>query len=183
MTIFTKAGEPVTRDWWINECLAIAERKRPHRGHGTLALEVDAAGNVVSKVMRDKLGDPRKVFRAYPLPVRDTRHKYDGKALRALRAEKGVGRPDFLQSLAHKLFGRPLRLVAHTANEDNAVGPQMSSELVTVHKAPSDAEWAERRARMPLSFALTDHGSQRAAARALGLNLSTFQRRLAKEAA
>ena len=35
----------------------------------------------------------------------------------------------------------------------------------------------------PLHGAVAKHGSQRAAAKALGLNLSTFQRRLAKEAA
>ena len=75
-------------------------------------------------------------------PKRHHRPKYDGAALRAIRAKNGVGRPAFERGIA--------------------IGAYVKA---------------------PLSIALRDHGSQRAAAKALGLNLSTFQRRLAKEAA
>ena len=79
------------------------------------------------------------------LPMRPKRRhqsKYDGAALRAVRAKNGVG--------------RPLR------------APETHEDAI---------------ARIPMHMAVLHHGSQRAAAKALGLNLSTFQRRLAKEAA
>ena len=76
-------------------------------------------------------------------PKRHHRPKYDGAALRAIRAKNGVGRP------------KPV--------------------LVPLDVIPSRS--------YPMHWALNMNGTQRAAAKALGLNLSTFQRRLAKEAA
>lgn len=98
------------------------------------ALAVDAAGKPVFRTVRDRLGDIMRVYRASPIPNRH-RPKYSGADLRAIRAERGVGRP------------------------------------LSVTTAPTFAS------------AVKLWGSQRAAAKALGLNLSTFQRRLAKEAA
>lgn len=103
-------------------------------------LLVDGNGVPMFHTVRDKLGDIMRVYRAHPVANRD-RSKYDGETLRAIRAEKGVGRP-----------------------------PGIVSQYQTAYM------------RAPLHIALHDYGSQRAAAKALGLNLSTFQRRLAKEA-
>lgn len=85
---------------------------------------------------------------------------YSGADLRAIRAQKGVGRPPMTgwakAPLSISVFEQP---------------PQDSFT-----HGPAVAEG-------PHSVAVREFGSQRAAARALGLALSTFQRRLAREAA
>jgi len=107
-------------------------------------LAVDATGQPVFRTVRDKLGDIIRIYRSLPLSGRYWHSKYSGADLRAIRAEKGVGRPP---GTLLKTTRVPL--------------PACVSNTYTV--------------------ALKTQGSQRAAARALGLNLSTFQRRLAKE--
>lgn len=113
-------------------------------------LLIDGAGNPMFHTVRDRLGDIMRIYRAHPLPNR-YRPKYDGEALRAIRAEKGVGRNHGPRSKERPNFQRYIDLVQ---------------------------DWMG-----PLRAAVTEHGSQRAAAKALGLNLSTFQRWLAKERA
>jgi hypothetical protein len=95
-------------------------------------LVVDAAGRPVFETKRDRLGDIMRIHRALP----PSEGNYSGADLRAIRAQKGVGRPPM--------------------------------------------GWAKV---LPHMQALREHGGQRAAARALGIHLSTFQRRLAKEQA
>ena len=84
---------------------------------------------------------------------------YSGADLREITAQKGVGRPPMLLGWA---------------KYTSAVGGG-------VYFGELDIEAI--RAVGPMQRALRTHGSQRAAARALGLRLSTFQRRLAKEQA
>lgn len=124
--------------------LLIAERAARRR-RPTLA--VDATGQPVFHGVRDKLGDLMRVYRGSSIPSR-LRSTYSGADLRAIRAQKGVGRPS-MSGWAKA----PERYIAVTAEEH------------------------------PLAAACLEHGSQRSAAKALGLNLSTFQRRLVKEAA
>lgn len=82
---------------------------------------------------------------------------YSGADLRAIRAQKGVGRPPMLAGWA-KMPGTDLFIGRGTLTTADLSVP-------------------------PMRAAIVEHGSQRAAARVLGLALSTFQRRLAKEAA
>lgn len=80
------------------------------------------------------------------------------ESLRSIRARNGVGRPP--------LFGR---------------GPGLAA-LIT-QRADNERKRPLLALEVPMSMALTlkVYGSQRAAAKALGLNLSTFQRRFKKE--
>lgn len=86
------------------------------------------------------------------------RPKYSGDALRAIRARNGVGRPL-----------KPIMLFS-----GNSLG-----KTSDFHQFVGLVEGTMG----PMKAAQVKHGSQRKAALALGLNLSTFQRRLAKEAA
>lgn len=119
---------------------------------------VDATGTPVFRTVRETLwqfaeeGDIIRIYRGAPLSGRYWHSKYGGGDLRAIRAEKGVGRP-------------PLPIFDMMWDDGSPV------------------VWDAAPAAGPLRTAIAKHGSQRAAARALGLNLSTFQRRLAKEAA
>lgn len=116
-------------------------------------LLVDGSGKPMFHTVRDRLGDIIRIYRAHPIPNR-YRPKYDGEALRAIRAEKGCGRP-------------PLGFIPVP------ISHEQEKHLLAAVSTES----------YPYRWALSLHGSQRAAARALGLNLSTFQRRLAKEQA
>ena len=132
-----------------------------------MSLAVDAAGVPVVRFVRETLwqfgeeGDVMRVYRALPKTV-NPNSRYDGAALRAIRAEKGVGRPSVVL-LAGNSLGKTIAPVW--------AGKPTIAEVDPVVVFGSYTQ------------ALTNFSSQRAAAKALGLNLSTFQRRLAKEAA
>ena len=183
-----------------------------------LRLLVDAKGVPMFHSVKDTLGDLMRVYRAHPVPPR-VRSKYDGDMLRAIRAEKGVGRP--LDVRNRRRFLAPMEMgewrgIEFVTSEPAAFArmgvefappPANTVENVTqalyldyarmgvefvppseyfvsaveggVYLGELDVEAMQ--AAGPMQFALRTHGSQRAAAKALGIALSTFQRRLAKE--
>ena len=116
-------------------------------------LVVDASGQPVFRTVRDKLGNIIRIYRSSEHVDADRRKNYTGADLREITAQKGVGRPPMLLGWAKAPVG--------------------AVENVTQAITTS----------FPMSLAIQAYGSQRAAAKALGLNLSTFQRRLAKERA
>ena len=132
-----------------------------------MSLAVDAAGVPVVRFVRETLwqfgeeGDVMRVYRALPKAV-NPNSKYDGAALRAIRAEKGVGRPPVVL-LAGNSLGK-------------TIAPVWTGEPTVIESKVDPVVLFGS-----YTQALANFSSQRTAAKVLGLNLSTFQRRLAKE--
>lgn len=74
----------------LQKAMLLRVGRANHRPRRDLVLGAD--GEPVFRVVRDKLGDVMRVYRA------DTasRSTYSGADLRAIRAQKGVGRPPML---------------------------------------------------------------------------------------
>jgi hypothetical protein len=153
--------------------IMLVERQQWEANRPRHALMVDEAGKPMFHTVRDKLGDIIRVYRASPIPLR-LRSKYTGEQLRAIREKNGVGRPP-------SPYGKSPAMAALPAMR--AVNALPMKERAAASAAFVRDRLAEQIASVDYSSALQQHGSQRAAARALGLNLSTFQRRLAKEQA
>lgn len=105
-------------------------------------------------VVKDKLGDPRMIWRGTPL--RGT-YWYDGEGLRRARAYHGVGRPP---------------------SEDQYVvtSPSFATALKDAMFHP-DEEYPDAHYYADM---VEEHGSQRKAAAALGISLGKLQRGLRK---
>ena len=166
--------------------IGLVEQQQRQAQKPKMRLLVDAKGVPMFHSVRDKLGDIMRVYRADPISCRH-RPKYDGADLRAITAEKGVGRPrDVINRRMFRTL--PLQLGKTAAATEymldrvrqDAEQPAFVSAVGGgVYFGELDIEAIQ--AAGPMQFALRTHGSQRAAARAIGIALSTFQRRLAKE--
>lgn len=175
MAIFARDGETPVREVLLTAALALRPKHHMMPPPRPILIR-DAEGNGLRRYFKDKLGDIIHVWRAHPLTSRNLR-SWTGEGLRKIRAMHGVGRP---------IAAKPPHW--YTA-EDFAAHRALALGSATDHvHAPAPVavpaqEHIEAPGLFSLAQAVNDHGSQRAAARWLGMNLSTFQRRLAKEAA
>ena len=96
-----------------------------------------------------------------------------GIAARDLNATHGVGRRRGFDVVCDQA-PRPIALTDH---------PPLDPDALADHYEDAPEMCRHTRGSMPFLDALDEHGTPRKAAAALGLNLSTFQRRLAKEQA
>lgn len=84
--IYTKDGTP------LGEALTLARMRAPTPRIPLYRIDLNSNDTFqrAYRTERDRLGDP---YRIYRLDTREHRGRYDGKALRAIRAHYGVGRP------------------------------------------------------------------------------------------
>lgn len=176
--IFTRDGSPL-REALYNTALVLASKTPQHLVRNSPPLASDGT-RLLQRTVRDRLGDILRIVRGLPLPGRMLR-SWGGEELRGMRAKNGVGRPNrrrrwimpapYVHAEQHGKFENMVQAAAGSAPSGRRLG----------------TEWPKHDPTRPIAkfhhTALVEHGSQRAAARALGMNLSTFQRRLAKEAA
>lgn len=104
------------------------------------------------------------------------RHSVPGSIIRMTTEKNGVGRPPWLNRRRDRLERTLIGLLKHGTEQRTvaAMAAQATERFVKAYNALRPVLYAE---------AVKIYGSQRKAAAVLGLNLSTFQRRLKKELA
>ncbi len=186
--IFSKQGVP------LNEVLQSAALGRTEhdaaqrRLAGRPRLERNNKGEPIYRILKTKLGDAYRVFRAV---FKDTGRS--GEQLRMIRATHGVGRPQWMWKSAagrsFEAYGRgPAMDALPLVRAYNALPPEerayASARLVEERDKAIDNAFltaaGEIDLRATFAQAVSQYGSQRKAAAALGISLGKLQRELRK---